>query len=96
MASIFMAHRLNLCGKDLNLYDNVHHTLTVWAGERLVAQLPRQAAGIAVHPAQWDGVPSAAAQRHRVQPVGHQQSAPVVAHRPLATYDVLCGVEVSA
>jgi len=24
MASIFMAHRLNLCGKDLNLYDNVH------------------------------------------------------------------------
>ncbi len=23
MASTFMAHRLNLCGKDLNLYDNV-------------------------------------------------------------------------
>ena len=71
-------------------------TLTVWTGERLIAHLPRHAAGIAVHPAQWDGVASAAAQRRRVQPVGHQQSAPVVAHRPLGTYDVLCGVEVSA
>lgn len=74
--------------------DRTH--LTVWAGERLVARLPRQSTGIAVHPAQWDGVASAAARRRRVQPVGHQHAVPVVAHRPLATYDVLCGVEVPA
>lgn len=70
--------------------------LTVWVGNRLIARLPRQTAGIAVHPTQWEGVASAAAHRRRVQPLGHQQSAPIVAHRPLATYDQLCGVDVSA
>lgn len=70
--------------------------LVVWVGERLIAQLPRQSGGIAVHPAQGDGVASAAVRQRRVQPLGHQHAAPVVAQRPLATYDVLCGVEVPA
>jgi len=48
------------------------------------------------HPDQWTGVRSAASVRRRPAPLGHLVESVPVAQRPLAQYDRLCRVEVSA
>jgi transposase len=69
--------------------------LTIWHQGRAIAQVAKQARSgeIVGHPEQFVHVLSATALRRQQQPLGHQRSAPPVAHRAPAQYDALCGVE---
>ncbi len=72
--------------------------LSVWHhGQvlRTVAKRPHSRA-LVPHPDQFRDMPAAAARRRLAEPLGHQVPPPAVAHRPLAEYDQLCGVEVAA
>jgi hypothetical protein len=72
--------------------------LRVWHHGQEILTVPKrpQSRELVPHPDQFQDVPPAAARRRLVEPLGHQVPPPTVAHRPLAEYDHLCGVEVAA
>lgn len=73
-------------------------TLQVWShGERILQVRTRaRSREFVPHPTQFQGVATAAAASRVATPMGHQVPMPVVVSRPLADYNRLCGVEVSA
>ena len=69
--------------------------LSVWsAGKQVfeIAKRPRSQESVP-HAEQWTTVASVSAQRRAPTPLGHLQTAPEVASRPLQEYDQYCGVE---
>jgi len=74
-----------------------HQHLRVFSAGQLIAELVKhpRSQDIVLHPDQFKTVLPTASLRQIVQPIGHQVSAPVVAHRPLSDYDQIFGVEVT-
>jgi len=72
--------------------------LSLWQHAQLLDRVPKrpQSRTQVPHPDQFRDVPPAAQRRRLLEPLGHQIAPPAVAHRPLAEYDQLCGVEVAA
>ncbi len=71
--------------------------LSVWARGQLLVELAKRAGSgqMVEHPDQFRNVPTSAARRASVVPLGHWRPAPQVMTRPLAEYDQLYGVEVA-
>ena len=72
--------------------------LHIWSHGQLLLSVPKRphSQEVVPHPDQFRDVPPAAAQRRQAEPLGRQLTPPLVAHRPLAEYDHLWGVEVAA
>jgi transposase len=84
---------LALAGRRVQVSAHAGH-LGVWHQGQLVLQVAAHphSGRVVSHPEQFRTIlPAAAAHRAHV-PVGHQVSAPPVAHRLLAEYDALCGL----
>jgi transposase len=73
-----------------------HGMLSVWAHGQLLIELAKRAGSgqMVEHPDQFRQVPTAAARRASVVPLGHLRPAPQVMTRQLSEYDQLYGVEV--
>jgi hypothetical protein len=84
---------LALAGRRVHV--SAHHgTVQVWHQGAVVLSVAArcQSGQMVPHPAQFLTVLPAASARRAHVPVGHLVPAPVVAQRPLADYDQLCGV----
>jgi transposase len=84
--------QLSLAGKMVQVRER-KGKLSVWSAGSQVLSLekrPRSQESVP-HAEQWVGVASVAQTRRTPSPLGHQQSAPEVANRPLAEYDQYCG-----
>jgi transposase len=74
-----------------------NHQLRVFSASQLIAQLAKRprSQDMVLHPDQFRTVVPTAALRQASKPIGHQQTAPQVVHRPLCEYDQIFGVEVN-
>ncbi len=85
-----------LAGKVVQVGDR-HGQLIIWSEGQVVLQVAKRTRSreLAPHPDQFRTVLPAAAVHRAATPLGHHIAAPLVAQRPLAEYDRLCGVEVA-
>jgi hypothetical protein len=72
-----------------------HHHLRIFSAGQLIAELSKhpRSQEIVLHPDQFRTVIPTASLRQVTQPIGHQVTAPIVAHRSLCEYDSIFGVE---
>jgi hypothetical protein len=70
--------------------------LSIWSETHCVLTIAKRphSQDIISHPDQWKGVPSVSAARATSAPLGHQESPPEVARRPLGDYDTYFEVGV--
>jgi hypothetical protein len=85
-----------VAGSMVSIRERNHHLLIFSTGQ-LIAELVKcpRSQEIILHPDQFRTVVPTASLRQATQPIGHQVTAPVVAHRSLCEYDQIFGVEVA-